>query len=137
MKEEAVECLDRSLCVGISDRVVAALIVRFIAHDRVIDRREMNSDLMRPTGLDVDIEKSKFLETLTHFPDRQRDSTASRDCHLGPMPAIASDRPVDSAAVVTRTSVNKCDIRFGNCPAAKLLGERLVSLLVFRDDDEP
>ena len=68
--EKPTEALDRSFYIRIRDRVVTAFVVCRIADYRMIDRCEMNSDLMCATGLDIDIDEREFFKPLANFPDR-------------------------------------------------------------------
>src|SRR5689334_23245931 len=96
VEKEAVELIDRFLYFMVCDGVVASLVVSRVADDRVIYRREMHTDLMCPTRLDLDVDESKLLKPLPHSPDRQGAATIRRDRHLRAMPSIACDRSIDS-----------------------------------------
>src|SRR5690349_2958565 len=65
MQKESVEFLDRFFYFAIGDRLVTSLVVGRVTDDRMIDRRKMDADLMRASGLDLDIEERKFLEPLS------------------------------------------------------------------------
>ena len=52
----------------VRDRVVAALVIYLVADDGMINGREMNADLMRAAGFDLDIEQCEFFVSLANFP---------------------------------------------------------------------
>ena len=54
----------------VGDGFVAAFVVGFVADDGVIDRCEVDADLVRAAGLDLDVEQREFFEPLSHLPQR-------------------------------------------------------------------
>lgn len=70
VEEKAVELIDGAFDLDVSDGVVAAFVVGGVADDGVIDRCEVDADLVCAAGPDVDIEKSEFLEPFSYLPDR-------------------------------------------------------------------
>ena len=136
VEEEAAELFDGAFDLGVGDSVVAAFIISGVADDGVIDRGEVDSDLVRPAGLDVDVEQCEFLEPLTHFPDRQCVSAICGDGHLRPVPAVAGDGPIDGAFAFPRAAVDESDVGFFYCAVAELFGEGIVSLVVLGNEDE-
>ena len=130
VEEEAVEFFDGAFDLGVGDGIVAAFVVGGVADDWVIDRREVDADLVRAAGLDIDIEEREFLEPLTHLPQAERVTAVGGYRHLGPMPSVACDRAVDGSFVFPRTAVDECDVGFFYCAVAELFGEGFVSLVV-------
>ena len=96
----------------------------------------MHADLVRAAGFDLDIEQSEFLETLPYLPQAESLAAVGGDRHLGAVPAVAGDRAVDRAGVVTRAAVDECNVGFEDLAVAELVGEGFVGLFVLSDDDE-
>ena len=130
VQKEPVELLHGLADLRVCDSVVAAFVVGGVSDDRMIDRGEMDSDLMRAAGFDVDLEQRELLKTLSYFPKRQRVSPVRRDGHLCPVPSVAGDRPVDRAGVLSRASVDKRNVGFLDGATPELFRKRLVCLLV-------
>src|SRR5687768_10552115 len=112
MKKESIHYSNGVLNVDVRDRVIAALVVGCIAHDRMIDGRKMYADLMRAAGLDLDVEQREFSKALAHLPLRERLTAIRGDGHLRPVPPVACERPVDRSRVLARGAVYEGDIRF-------------------------
>ena len=68
VQKKAVQILDRFSYFHVSDRVVAPFVINFVADDRMIQKGEMNADLMRSAGFDFDIEQREFFVSLANFP---------------------------------------------------------------------
>jgi len=120
VKEKAVEFLDRLFYFLICDGVVAAFVVGPVADDRVIDRSEMDADLMCSSGLYFNIDEGELFEPLSNLPHRQRMSPVGRNGHLRTMPAVARDRAVDRSQVLAGAAMNKSDVRLKNLARSKL-----------------
>ena len=136
VEEEAVHAVDGAFYLRVVDGVVAAFVVRGVADDGVIDRGEVDADLVRAAGFDVDVEEREFIEPLPNFPKAEGVAAVGGDSHLGAVPPVAGDRAVDGPFVLTRTAVDECDVGLLNGALAELVGEGFVSLFVFGDEDE-
>ena len=68
MEEKAVEGANGVFDIDVVDGVVAAFVVGGVADDGVIYRGEVDADLMRPAGLDGDLEQCEFLKPLPDLP---------------------------------------------------------------------
>ena len=68
MQEKPAEVFDGFFDLDVRNGIVAAFIVSCVADDGMIDRCEMNSDLVRSAGFDLDVEQCEFFETLSNLP---------------------------------------------------------------------
>src|SRR5436190_17837554 len=68
-----------------------------VAGNRMADRVEVNADLMRPAGHEVQLEQRPAGEALAHAISRRRRPAIRDDSHPGSVLRIASDRRFDPA----------------------------------------
>ena len=87
--------------------------VRWIAGDRMTDLRQMDADLVRSTGDQIDFEHRPSRESLTHSVASCGGATAGNDCH-----------PLSLRWVTTDWSLNPSNLR-----SNRALHERDVGLL--------
>src|SRR6185312_10784182 len=66
-----------------------------IAGDRMTDRVEMDPDLVRPAGDQVELEERPGAEPLANAVTRDRGAAIGDHRHAGPMPRVATDRRFD------------------------------------------
>src|SRR5438067_6347890 len=69
--------------------------IRVIAHDRMADRREMNADLVSPSGMEMGTKKVPRIEPSKACDVGLGRPTLIDDCHALPVSWIAGDRLVD------------------------------------------
>ncbi len=136
VEEKAAHYADRVFNVDVCNGVVAAFVVGFVADDRVVDRREMDADLVRTAGLYLDVDEGEFFETLADLPEAECLPAVRGDGHFCAVPAVAGDGAVYGAGIVARVPVDEGDVGFENLAEAKLVGEGFVGLLVLGDDDQ-
>ena len=110
VKKKATKAFDSFFDLVVRDRVVAAFVVESVADDRVIYRREVHTDLMRAASFDLDIEQRELFVTRTHFPERKCVAAVCGDRHFGPVPTVASDRPVDRPRIFTNVSMHERNV---------------------------
>ena len=68
MKKKTCHGFDRISSVGVSDSIVAPLVVDLITDDGVVDVAHVNTDLVSAAGLDLDVEEREFCIPLSQFP---------------------------------------------------------------------
>src|SRR5947207_11774822 len=73
--------------------------VRGIAHQRMMERREMNADLMRATRFQPALEQRAGREALSNFIVRHGALAGRHNRHRRPLDGMACDRRVDASAV--------------------------------------
>ena len=100
VEEDAVHAFDRAFRVGVVDGVVAAFVVGGVADDGVIDRGEVDADLVRPAGLEPDVDQARGGERLDHLVVRDRRPAAADDGEAPVVLRVPVDRGVDGAAVL-------------------------------------
>src|SRR5262250_1399382 len=90
----------------ISDRFVATAAVNLIANHRSFQPSEMYADLMRASGLWLNVQQREALETLRHSEARNGRTAAGGHGHARPVARIASDRLIDLAALFFNYSMD-------------------------------
>src|SRR5947207_3029079 len=73
--------------------------IHVIAHDRMADRREMNADLVSPSGMEMGTKKVPRIEPSKAYDVGLGRPTLIDDCHALPVSWIAGDRLVDREGV--------------------------------------
>src|SRR5437016_13230470 len=68
--------------------------IHVIAHDRMADRREMNADLVSPSGMEMGTKKIPRIEPSKAYEVGLGRPTLIDDCHALPVSRIAGDWPV-------------------------------------------
>src|SRR5688572_32010634 len=66
------EIANASAQLHVLNGVVASAAVGFIADDGMFEPREMNANLVRASGLELDVEERETVETLPHAIKRER-----------------------------------------------------------------
>jgi hypothetical protein len=77
----------------------SAASIRVVAHDRMADRREMNADLVSPSGMEMGTKKVPRIEPSKAYEVGLGRPTLIDDCHALPVSGIASYRLVDGGRV--------------------------------------
>lgn len=70
VQEEPPEMLDGLSYLVVCDRIVAAFVIDAVADDRMIYRGKVYANLVRASGLDLNVEEREFLESLANLPER-------------------------------------------------------------------
>src|SRR6202008_1596827 len=81
MQELAVEAANARAQGRVLDRVVAAATVSLITDNRMLQPREMHSDLMRSSRLELNIEKRETIKSPPHAKERQRIASPTHHGH--------------------------------------------------------
>ena len=62
----SIECANAGAQTRILDRVIASTAIRFIADDWMLQPREMHTNLVRPTRLQLNIQQREAIERTPH-----------------------------------------------------------------------
>ena len=73
--------------------------IHVIAHDRMADRREMNADLVSPSGMEMGTKKIPRIEPSKAYEVGLGRPTLIDDCHALPVSRIAGNWLVDREGV--------------------------------------
>lgn len=73
--------------------------IHVVAHDRMADRREMNADLVSPSGMEMGTKKVPRIEPSKAYEVGLGRPTLIDDCHALPVSRIAGYRLVDGERV--------------------------------------
>src|SRR5258705_11928597 len=73
--------------------------IHVVAHDRMADRREMNADLMSPSGMEMRTKKVPRIEPCKAYEVGLGRPTLIDDCHALPVSRIAGNRLVGREGV--------------------------------------
>src|SRR5690349_14342404 len=103
------------------NRVVASGAVRLITDDRISQPREVNADLMRASGFQLNVEQREAIETLPHAIQRKRAASATHDGHARAVFGIASEWLIDGARISVHAPVHQRDVRLEHRTIAKLI----------------
>src|SRR3954465_4850817 len=74
--------------------------IHVVAHDRMADRREMNADLVSPSGMEMGTKKVPRIEPSKAYDVGPGRPTLIDDCHALPVSGAAGDRFVDRHRVL-------------------------------------
>ena len=129
---ERVDCGAR---VRIRHSLITTLAVRFVAHDRVFQPCQVNSDLVRAPRLDLYVEQGESLITLPDAVKRKRRARATHNGHARPRGRVTPYGLVYPPAVLRDEAVDERDVRFENLARPKLIRKILMHVFGFRDDD--
>src|SRR4051794_24286256 len=86
--------------------------VHGITCDWMTDRREMNADLMRAPGLEVDLEQRPRCEALANPVARDRRPSGWDDGHARIVAWVATDRRLDAPVLSRHLAVHEREIGF-------------------------
>src|SRR5207237_3673673 len=78
--------------------------IRVIAHDRMADRREMNADLVSPSGMEMGTKKVPRIEPSKAYGVGLGRPTLIDDCHALPVSWIAGDWLVDRDRILGKVT---------------------------------
>src|SRR5215212_611561 len=109
-----------------------------IPGDREVDRGQMDADLMRAAGLEVDAEQRVMVEESFDVEVRHR---LARTVGFERVPhrvvAVTADRRLDPSAARARTAADERQVRALELTLRHLLLQPLVRVVRARDDQEP
>jgi hypothetical protein len=105
----------------------SASAIHVIAHDRMADRREMNADLVSPSGMEMGTKKIPRIEPSKAYEVGLGRPTLIDDCHALPVSRIARNRLVDCEGIGRQvTPYHDCVATHhpssGDCRAQKTVG---------------
>src|SRR5437868_4758065 len=114
----------------------SATSIHVIAHDRMADRREMNADLVSPSGMEMGTKKVPRIE-----PSKACDVGLGRptfidDCHALPVSWIASYRLVDCEVIGRQVTPGHDSIAPGHPPGSNRAAQKPMSPVGFSHDKE-
>ena len=132
MKEEPVKA---ARDVRTASRRPAA--VDGIARDGMPDRVEVDPDLVRPTGHEVELEERPAGESLAHPVTGCRLATVGDHGHLRPVLRIATNRGFDAAEGGRHLPVDEGEVRLLHPPRLELGHERVLRGIVLRHHQQP
>src|SRR5689334_21653968 len=95
VQELAFEVADARPELWILNRVVTPAAVSLISNDRMLQPREMDADLMRPSRLQLNVQQRESIERLPHTIQRQRIAPATYHRHARPVRRIARQWLID------------------------------------------
>src|SRR5215211_8277759 len=105
------------------DRVVTSSSIGLVTNNRMLDPREMNTNLMCSAGFELNVEQGEAIKGATHVIERQRIATAAHDRHACPVRSIARQRLIDLPRACSHTPMDQRHIRLENRSIAKLIGK--------------
>ena len=114
----------------------SASAIRVIAHDRMADRREMNADLVSPSGMEMGTKKIPRIEPSKAYEVGLGRPTLIDDCHALPVSRITSYRLVDSQLIRGQMTPRHNRVPPGNPPCRDRRAQKPVGPICFRDDEE-
>src|SRR3954465_9127350 len=96
--------------------------IHVVAHDRIADRREMNADLVSPSGMEMGTKKIPRIEPSKAYEVGPGRPTLIDDCHALPVSRVAGYRLVDGQRVLAEMApghyrVSSGDPSGGDCRA--------------------
>ncbi len=137
MEKLAAQPRDSTSNDRIHNGFVTSRSVSLVSHHRMLQPGKMHANLVRAPSFEFDVQQAESIEAAVNSIKRERDATATNDCHASAMAWIARNGLIDFTAIFFQLSVNQSDIGFENFAGAKLIGETLVRAFGFGDDHEP
>ena len=111
--------------------------IHVVAHDRMADRREMNADLMSPSGMEMRTKKVPRVEPGKAYEVGLGRPTFIDDCHALPVSWITSYRLVDRHAVAGEmTPCHHC-VPPDDTPGGYGRAQQTVRAIRLGDDQQP
>jgi len=121
VQELAVEAADAGAEACVLNRIVTAAAVSLVTYDRMLQPRKMDSDLMRSSGLELNIEECETIESTSHTEQRQRIAATPHDGHARTVRRIACQWLIDLSGICNHTPVDQRYVRLVDRPIAKLI----------------
>ena len=110
--------------------------INVVAHDRMADRREMNADLMSPSGMEMGTKKVPRIEPGKAYEVGPGRPTFIDDCHALPVSRIAGYRLVDGDAVLSEVSPGHHRVATGDPPRRDRRAQETVGPIRFCNDQQ-
>src|SRR5437764_1339310 len=110
------------------DRLIASAAVHLIADNWMLEPRKVDSDLMRATRLDLNVEQREPFVAAAHAIERERGSPAAHHGHARPVARVARERMLNPPLLRAHPSMRERHVRFEDLARAKLIGQMLVRL---------
>lgn len=111
--------------------------IHVVAHDRMADRREMNADLMSPSGMEMRTKKVPRVEPGKAYEVGLGRPTFIDDCHALPVSWITGYRLVDRQAVAGEMTPRHQRVSSHDTPSGYGRAQQSVRTVRFGDDQQP
>jgi hypothetical protein len=96
---------------------------------------EVDTDLMGSPRLRIDLKGSETIKLLNPLPSGDRHSSFFRPGgHSLPLTRMSSDRRIDQTFLLAKLTIRDGQVDFFNRSIPKLLGQLMISLIVFGND---
>src|SRR3982751_5718568 len=110
--------------------------IHVVAHDRMADRREMNADLVSPSGMEMGTKKVPRIEPSKAYGVGLGRPTLIDDCHALPVSRIAGYWLVDGGTVRGEVSPDPPRVPPGDPPRGDRTAQQPVRFIRFRDHQQ-
>ena len=107
-----------------------------IAHNRMVNRGQMDTDLMGPSRLQDSLDQGIPFISVENLIMRDCPSSRFNDGHLHAVILVSSERSVDGSLVLLDISVDKGIILPFHGVRLELLGKVGMSLVIFSDHED-
>src|SRR5262249_41189534 len=121
VQEPAVETANACAESRVLNRIITPGAVSFITYDRMLQPREMHSDLMCSSGFKLHIEKRETIEPFPHAVERQRIAPAAHNSHARPVPRITRQRLIDLSGICLHSPMHQRHVRLEHGSIPKLI----------------
>src|SRR5215210_4173954 len=111
--------------------------IHVVAHDRMADRREMNADLMSPSGMEMRTKKVPRVEPGKAYEVGLGRPTFIDDCHALPVSWITGYRFVDGKVVAGEVTPRHHGVAPHYSPRGDGRAEQTVRAVRFCDHQQP
>ncbi|HKR08567.1 MAG TPA: hypothetical protein VJS39_05215, partial [Gemmatimonadaceae bacterium] len=101
------------------------------------DRRDMNADLVSPSGMEMGTKKVPRIEPSKAYEVGLGRPTLIDDCHALPVSRISRYRLVDSQLICGQVTPCHKRVAPGDPPGSDGRAQKTVGAICFRDDKEP
>src|SRR4051812_14263370 len=115
----------------------SAASIDVIAHDRMADRREMNADLVSPSGMEMGTKKIPRIEPSKAYDVGLGRPTLNDDCHALPVSRVAGYRLVDREVIRREVSPGHHRVAPLDPPGGDGAAQKPVGAVRLGDDKEP
>src|SRR2546423_598554 len=110
--------------------------IHVIAHDRMADRREMNADLVSPSGMEMGTKKVPRIEPSKAYDVGLGRPTIIDDCHTLPVSWIAGDWLVDCEGVGRQMTPRHQRIAADHPAVSDRRAQKSVGAVTFGHDEQ-
>jgi len=111
--------------------------IHVVAHDRMADRRDMNADLVSPSGMEMGTKKVPRIEPSKAYEVGLGRPTLIDDCHALPVSGIARYRLVDSQLIRGQVTPRHNRVPPRDAPGRQGGAQKAVGAICFGDDQKP